>query len=233
MADIKYYLKRVKDEIKSAFVNNKIPLFISILIFVIPLIIGYFYADQVAEYIKPMVDSFEQNVESGTVTLTTHSLFINNVSVAIIIYALSALGGILGAIILANNGLFVGFYGTKLNIVPYLALTLPHGIFEIPAIIIASTGGFVLLLFVLRFLWGLISPDMSYLDIFDPYFSDVKITLRQRFVASFNKNKSKLKESFVFLCLAVVLLIIAAFIEANLTIPIAYKILPFFGIGIR
>ena len=221
-----------KREIKSAFANNKKLLLLSILLFVVPLFIGYFYADAIASYVAPIVDSFEQNIADGTVTLTTQSLFVNNVSVAIMIYALAALGGILGAVILFNNGLFIGFYGVKLNIWLYALLTLPHGIFEIPAIIISATGGFVLLSFVLHFLWNLYSPDYSYLDIFDPYFSKVKISIKQRFVAAFKKNQNKLKESFIFLCLSVVLLIIAAFIEANLTIPIANGIISLFGISL-
>ena len=232
MADIKYYLEIVKDEVKSAFSNNKGILLISTLLFVVPMLMGYFYADSIAEYIKPMVDAFEKQVEEGAITLTTHSLFINNVSVAIILYALSALGGVLGAIILANNGLFIGYYGVDFNIWAYLALTLPHGIFEIPAIIIATAGGFVLLSFMLHFIWGLISPDLSYLDIFDPYFSNVKITPKQRLTASFKKNQNKLKESFIFLCISVVLLIIAAFIEANITLPLASWLFSSFGLSL-
>ena len=232
MADIKYYLGIVKDEVKSAFSNNKGILLISTLLFVVPMLMGYFYADSIAEYIKPMVDAFEKQVEEGAITLTTHSLFINNVSVAIILYALSALGGVLGAIILANNGLFIGYYGVDFNIWAYLALTLPHGIFEIPAIIIATAGGFVLLSFMLHFIWGLISPDLSYLDIFDPYFSNVKITPKQRLTASFMKNQNKLKESFIFLCISVVLLIIAAFIEANITLPLASWLFSSFGLSL-
>ena len=232
MADIKYYLEIVKDEVKSAFSNNKGILLISTLLFVVPMLMGYFYADSIGDYIKPMVDAFEKQVEEGAITLTTHSLFINNVSVAIILYALSALGGVLGAIILANNGLFIGYYGVDFNIWAYLALTLPHGIFEIPAIIIATAGGFVLLSFMLHFIWGLISPDLSYLDIFDPYFSNVKITPKQRLTASFMKNQNKLKESFIFLCISVVLLIIAAFIEANITLPLASWLFSSFGLSL-
>ena len=171
-----------------------------------------------------MVDNFQKQVDEGTITLTTQSIFTNNVTVAIMLYALGALGGVLGALILANNGMFIGYFGTDFNIYAYLVLTVPHGIFEIPAIIIATTGGFVLLSFVLHFIWNLRSPDYSYLDIFDPYFSDVKITLKQRCYASFKMNQNKIKESFIFLCLAVILLIIAAFIEANITVPLAGKL---------
>ena len=232
MEDIKYYLEIAKEEIKLAFSNNKGLLFISILLFVIPMLLGYFYANEISSYVKPIVDAFEQQVEDGTVTLTTHSLFTNNVTVAFILYALAALGGVLGAIVLANNGLFIGYYGVDFDIWAYLALTLPHGIFEIPAIIIATTGGFVLLSFILHFLWGLISPDLSYLDIFDPYFSNVKITIKQRFYAAFKKNQNKIKESFILLCISVVLLIIAAFIEANITLPLASWLFSMFGISL-
>ncbi|MBO7159475.1 MAG: stage II sporulation protein M, partial [Methanobrevibacter sp.] len=207
-------------------------LLFSTLLFVIPLLLGYFYADSISEYIQPMVDNFQKQVDEGTITLTTHSIFSNNVTVAIMLYALGALGGVLGALILANNGMFIGYFGADFNIYAYLALTVPHGIFEIPAIILATTGGFVLLSFVLHFIWDLRSPDYSYLDIFDPYFSDVKITLKERCYAAFKMNQNKLKESFIFLCLAVILLIIAAFIEANLTIPFASWILSFFGLSI-
>lgn len=232
MIDIKYYLEIAKDETKLAFSNNKMLLFISILLFVIPVIIGYFYANEISEYIQPMVDSFEQQVEEGTISLTTYSIFTNNVSVAFILYALAALGGVLGAVILANNGLFIGYYGVDFDILAYLVLTLPHGILEIPAIIIATTGGFVLLSFILHFIWGLISPDLSYLDIFDPYFSNVKITTKQRFYAAFKKNQNKLKESFIFLCLSVILLFIAAFIEANITLPLASWLFSIFGLSL-
>ena len=232
MADIKYYLKIAKEETKLAFSNNKTLLLISILLFVIPMLIGYFCANEISEYVKPIVDAFEQQVEDGTVTLTTHSLFTNNVTVAFILYALAALGGVFGAIILANNGLFIGYYGVNFDIYAYLALTLPHGIFEIPAIIIATTGGFVLLSFMLKFIWNLISPDLSYLDIFDPYFSDVKITPKQRVYAAFKKNQDKIKESFILLCISVVLLIIAAFIEANVTLPLASWLFSIFGLSL-
>ena len=232
MADIKYYLGIVKEETKLAFSNNKKILLISTLLFIIPMIFGYIYSDAISGYIQPMVDQFEQEVADGNIALTTQSLFTNNVTVAIMLYALGALGGIYGAILLANNGIFIGYYGANFNIWAYLALTLPHGIFEIPAIIIATTGGFVLLLFIIRFIWNLYSPDYSYLDIFDPYFSDVKITPKERVYASFKKNQDKIKESFIFLCWAVVLLIIAAFIEANITVPLASWIFSIFGLSI-
>ena len=233
MADIKNYLNMAKEEIKLAFVNNKKLLLISIILFVVPVLVGYYFPNEISEYVKPIMDSFEKSIEDGSITLSTNSIFINNLTVAIMLYALAALGGLLGAVILANNGLFIGYFGANFNIWAYLALTLPHGIFEIPAIIIATTGGFTLLSFILHFLWNVFSPDYSYLDIFDPYFSDVNVTLKERFSSSFKKHGHMLKESFIFLCLGVILLLIAAFIEANLTIPIASWLFSLFGISFQ
>ena len=71
MEDIKYYLEIAKEETKLAFSNNKGLLFLSIILFVIPMIIGYFYADAISEYISPMVDAFEQQVQEGTITNIT------------------------------------------------------------------------------------------------------------------------------------------------------------------
>ena len=149
MVEFKNWVNIIKEEVKLAFSNNKDLLFFSILVFIIPLVIGYIYADQISSYIQPVVENFEKQVENGTVTLTTHSLFLNNFKVSLILYALSALGGVLGLFVLFNNGLFIGFYGKGYDLLSYIILTLPHGIFELPAIIISTTGGLVLLSFII------------------------------------------------------------------------------------
>ena len=228
MVEFKEYIGIAKKEVRMSFANNKWLLLIAV-IFVIPMVFSYLYPDMVSEYINPIVESFEQQIEDGVVTLTTDSLFINNVSVAFLLYAMSALGAVLGVVVLANNGMLIGFFGTKTSLATYLALVLPHGIFEIPAIIIATAGGFVLLDFAILFIYNLIKPDYSYADIFDPYFTGGEITLKQRFSSGFNKYNHKLKESVILFAVSVVLLIVAAFIEANITMPLAlqYSIFPF------
>ena len=87
-----------------------------------------------------------------------------------------------------------------------------------------------LLSFILHFIYNLFYPDYSFVDVFDPYFSDVKLSMKERVSAAFKKNQSKIKESFVLLCVSVVLLLIAAIIEANITILIAKWLAPFLGI---
>ena len=141
MTGFKYYANKVLGEIKSSFANNMFILLFLILVFIIPLIAAYYYPDSFASVLQPMIQQFEQNIADGTVTLATDSLFVNNFTVALILYAGGALLGIMGITVLAMNGLFLGFFAAQMDLTSYIALTLPHGIFEIPAIIIACAGG--------------------------------------------------------------------------------------------
>lgn len=219
------YAKMIGQDLKFAFIDNKYLLLIATLLFVIPMFAGYFFADNLAAYMQPTVQNFQQNIADGTVTLTTGSLFVNNLSVAFIIFIGSALFAIFGAFILLNNGLFMGFFGTSLPLIPYVALILPHGIFEIPAIIISCCGGFVMLSFVLHFIKNLIWPDYSCTDVFDPIYNKDKISFADKITMSFKKNGIKLKQSLLMFCVTVVFLAVAAFIEANITQTLALTVL--------
>ena len=159
MTGFKYYADKVLGEIKSSFANNMFILLFLILVFIIPLIAAYYYPDSFASVLQPMIQQFEQNIADGTVTLATDSLFVNNFTVALILYAGGALLGIMGITVLAMNGLFLGFFAAQMDLTSYIALTLPHGIFEIPAIIIACAGGLVLLKFAVLFVWNIIQTS--------------------------------------------------------------------------
>lgn len=231
MTGFKYYANKVLGEIKSSFANNMFILLFLILVFIIPLIAAYYYPDSFASVLQPMIQQFEQNIADGTVTLATDSLFVNNFTVALILYAGGALLGIMGITVLAMNGLFLGFFAAQMDLTSYIALTLPHGIFEIPAIIIACAGGLVLLKFAVLFVWNIIRPD-THDETYNHYFGELGLSFKDKFMLSLNKHQDKIKESFILLVVSAVLLIIAAFIEANLTIPIARFFLSFLGIQI-
>lgn len=231
MTDFKYYAGKLLGEVKSSFANNMFIMLFAVLIFLVPLVAAYYYPDAFASIANPMIDQFEQNIADGTVTLTVSSLFVNNFTVALMIYAGAALLGIIGITVLAMNGLFLGFFASQMDLTSYMALTLPHGIFEIPAIIIACAGGLVLLKFVICFVWNIISPDKSD-EAYNHYFGDLGLSFTDRFMLSLSKHQNKIKESFVLLVISAVLLLIAAFIEANLTIPIATFFLRLLGIQI-
>ena len=122
MTGFKYYADKVLGEIKSSFANNMFILLFLILVFIIPLIAAYYYPDSFASVLQPMIQQFEQNIADGTVTLATDSLFVNNFTVALILYAGGALLGIMGITVLAMNGLFLGFFAAQMDLTSYNCL---------------------------------------------------------------------------------------------------------------
>ncbi len=93
-------------------------------------------------------------------------------------------------IILAN------FYG--INLKNFIVLTLPHAIFEIPAIIIAGAAGFKIPCEIVRYLAGKKETILT---------------------------KEDVKEYLTLALISVVLIVIAAWIEANVTLNIAKAML--------
>lgn len=232
MTNIKNYLKIMGKEVKAAFTENKYIILIVAAIFIITALIGFFFAANLQTLMNPVVQTFQQRISSGQVTLTTHSLYYNNVIATLTIYCGSLLMGVFGILAIIVNALLIGFYAAIYNahnqIILYLLLILPHGIFEIPALVIASSGGFVMLAFIIKFLINLISPDYTYTEIFDPVYNQDKITLKETLKMSWRKNGKMFKQSIILLIVAVVLLMIAAFVEANITKPLAFTIFKYF-----
>lgn len=208
--DSKYYFKEFLKNLKSGFADNKyLLLLFSVLLFVIPLLIGYFAADVISPFMKPFINAFGQKIDDGTIQLTTQSIFFNNFKVLVILFVGSALFAIIGMVILVFNGLFIGYFAKSIPFIPFLALTLPHGIFEIPSLIISSFSGFIVLSFIIKLIKCLINNDSKILD---------------RFKLAYNTNFFMLKQALALFVLAIILVAIAAFIEANLTQYIAFNI---------
>lgn len=202
--------------------ENKFLLLFSTLLFLIPMFIGYFFAPYITEILNPMVESFRDKVQKGDIKITHDSIFFNNVYVGIIMY-FGAIGfGLLTASTLITNGVFIGYFATQMPLYAFLLYTLPHGIFEIPAIIIAGTSGFVLFKFILATIYNIFSPNIDEIHEIDKNSDNFNhLTVKDRIITSLNVNIDKLIQSLCLLGISVFLFIIAAFIEAYLTIPIA------------
>nr|WP_302578548.1 stage II sporulation protein M [Methanobrevibacter arboriphilus] len=198
---------------KSAFSENKFIILFSTLLFVIPMLFGYFFASYISEAMNPVINSFRERVQQGDIQLTHDSIFFNNVYVGIILYCGAITFGLLTASVLISNGVFIGYFATKMPLYSFLLLTLPHGIFEIPAIIIAGSSGFIMFKFLLEFFKGIVKPVITN--------DEVRLSVKNRIANSLNNNINRLTQSLVLLGFSVVLFIIAAFIEAYLTIGIA------------
>lgn len=178
--------------------------------------LGYFFAPYISEMMNPMVDSFRDKVQEGDIKITFDSIFFNNVYVGIMLYCGAVVFGLFTASILITNGVFIGYFATQMPLDAFLFYTLPHGILEIPAIIIAGASGFVLFKFIACFVYNIASPKID--ENFDNFNN---LSIKDRIVSSLNNNINKLSQSLSLFGLSVVLFIIAAFIEAYLTIPIA------------
>jgi uncharacterized membrane protein SpoIIM required for sporulation len=189
------------------YYRNKTVLTLSVVIFFgflfLGIIIGYFSSDFIGNLLKTYVKS----LHASNVELTTISLFLHNLKAALIAY----FGGIIGIIpvgALSSNGFVYGAFlgylihgaivtsSGVLTPVHFIIYTLPHGIFEIPGFIMACAAGFRLTTLVI----GIIKSMMRKTPISDHYW--------------------KFKDSLALLAIAIVLIFIAAIIEANITLPV-------------
>ena len=190
---------------KGVYKQNKKILAVSVGIFFLPLfigvIVGYFSPDVVGYFLTVVSNGIKSQVDISTV-----SIFMHNIQTAFIAYA----GGIIGivtAIMLSDNGFILGaFFGyfmhggvinhSSVTPLVFISYIIPHGIFEIPALIIASAAGF-----------RLTSVGIDLIN-----------SLRGK--PYVNNDYRKFKDSLALLAVAVILFAVAAVIEANFTASI-------------
>lgn len=184
--------------------NEKL-LMLSAAILLISILLGYALSDLISVFMASVFGDFKRNVTSGQIQLTTLSIFVNNFKVALEIYIFGAIFGIGTIFFLAFNGLFIGYAATQFPLGDYIIFTIPHGIPEILGIIIAGTAGFRLASCVVNIFRG-----MTHMR------SDISRSNQFRYIIELNSDE--FYESLKLFGIAVVLLLIAAFIEANITL---------------
>lgn len=193
-------------EVKSAFSENRWAIIVAAAILFISFVLGYYLQPYLQSFLEPVVDKFAQKVEKGVIELTFQSLFFNNIQ---IVFAMFIYGFIFcfSALILAFNGFFVGYYvATTDNLLLTVLLIVPHGIFEFSSCIIACASGFVLFSFVYKFLKAIHNQDDG--------------PVREILSVAFSESSVKLKQAIILLVIASVMMAIAGFVEAYLTLPI-------------
>ncbi|WP_458453880.1 stage II sporulation protein M [Methanobrevibacter sp.] len=197
----------VKREIKSAFAENKMAIAISTAILIVFLLIGFFLAPQLDELLNPVVNELANKVHSGEIQVSFQSIFSNNIRVVFLSFLFGALFGF-SALILAFNGLFVGYFTAIQNdFFNTLLLLLPHGIFELPACVIACASGFVLFHFILRFFKSFVKNENG--------------SITSNAYMAYVDNFDKLKQAIMLLAVASILMVIAGIVEVYLTVAIA------------
>lgn len=179
---------------------------LSIVIFIAFTLLSYYYPSVFQQLVMPALQGMNEGVNNGTVQLSTVPLFTNNFTVAINMFLGGAYFSIVTLYLLIYNALVIGFTGSTLPIVYYLTFTLPHGIVELTAIILSGAAGFRLTQAIITILSGIPNDDAPFTDY---------VIVGGRMIV----------DSLILLVIFTILLIIAAFIEANLTIPLGTTIL--------
>lgn len=192
--------------LEALYRNNESLLIISALLFFIPLFIGYIFSGTLDPYLGYVLKEFKKEIVKGELKLTVLSIFLHNLQIAIVLY----LGGIIAIVTVVSlifNGLFIGYTASKYPLMDFIILVLPHGVFEVPAIIIAGAAGFRLTSFIFNYISDLLFGEW--------YGSKI-----EKISYYFKLNYEEFEESLLLFGISVVLLFIAALIEANATLLI-------------
>ena len=138
-------------------------------------------------------------------------LFIHNEKSSLLVYISSIFFGISAIVTPIYDALNIGlisvlFVKLGKGTLFYVIYLIPHGIFEFSGVILSSVAGLILFKFVWKFIKTMFKNDGD---------------LKNRVSSSFNDNKKILKQSFILIIFTTILLLIAAPIEAYVSIPFA------------
>ena len=130
---------------------------------------------------------------------TTFAILQNNVNIIIVLISGSFLAGLTTFMNLIFNGYFFGLFlmdctQSGMQITTILALTIPHVVFELPAIWIAGAAGFKVPYELIRYFRG-----------------------KKGYIL----NRQEIDDFLMLAITAPILIVIAAFVEANITMKIA------------
>lgn len=186
-------------------------------LFIIVFIIAWIYSSaHAADMISTMQAANDTASSVGLSTsLSPVDLFIQNEGGGIVTYIASIFFGIFAIIMVIYNAFNIGLLGPIIgHFAPggglqYIIYLIPHGIFEITATVLQSVAGILLFMFVYKFIRAIIGKETQGLS------------------ESFEVAKKPLIQSLVIMVFAAILLLIAAPIEAYLSVPISEL---FFGV---
>ena len=208
------YLKEVysKENLKGYFYRNKNYILFVIALFAISLIVGYVFRDLFADYVMEAIRNMAENISSDTASMTM-SIFLNNLKVAIIIILLGLLFSIFSLMILFTNGVLIGFMFTIVPAPLILTYTIPHGIFEIPQLILTVVCALLVTKLEINLIRGVLQRDKT-------------------FRGELENSSTIIKDIILSFTIIVVLLVIAALIEGYVTPVIGNAVISMMGISI-
>ncbi len=185
-------------------------LIITTCLFVVGALGGIFFSQDLIALLHPMLSSLEQKaalMRQETANQLMVSLFNNNLIVSLMMLLGGFILGILPVIYVFLNGALVGYVISTVSSVShlnpflvFLAGVLPHGIFEIPAYLIASAFGLRITKVMVKTIVRSVRGDTQELDPMSP-----------------NSWRALFRDSVAVVLYVVILLVIAAFIESHVT----------------
>lgn len=192
--------------------RNKTVLNASIAIFLASMILGSvgpILSGSFHNFMMNLTVNYFSNIRGDSPT--TFAIFLNNSTLAFLYLYLGGFGfGIISTLQLIKIGLLTSFISVEY---PYSIIFLvPHGIFELSAYIIATAAGFKLFSIA-------ISMIMDFIGLQDD------IPINNQVDKILDVNYLKFKDSIILILIAIFVLFIAAFIEANITVPLAHYVL--------
>jgi stage II sporulation protein M len=185
--------------------RNEIYLLFSTVIFLISVLLGYALAGILSPFLAGLFGNLKNSVVQGQLQLQTLPIFLKNLDIILFIYIGGVVFGLGTAIYLAFNGLFIGYTATQYPLGNYILFNIPHGIPELVAIIISGAAGFRLASCVYHIFNGLTHMR-----------ADISQTNQFKYIIEMNMDE--FWESVTLMVIAIIFLLIASFIEANLSI---------------
>ena len=208
-------ITKFKDLLIDSLKENKKMILVFYAIFFVSFILS---AALVGGHMENVIDDTPDSAggsKDGNVTAT--ELFLHNELGGIEVYIASILFGIPAIIAIIYNGVSLGLTGALLSHfmpkgwIQYIIYLIPHGIFEFTAMVIQSVAGILLFLFIVDFLKGLIRSE--------------KNGFKEKVIFSYEENNKRFIQSLVLMIFGTILLLIAAPIEAYVSIPLSNFIL--------
>ena len=205
-------LKKFIDLLIESLSDNRKLIIVMAVLFIICFVGAWiFSSDSVSSSVDQIqnMSASSPGMDQGTGPV---ELFINNEVGGILTYVGSIFFGIFAVVSLAYNGVNMGMLGQLFSqMVPngglkYIVYLIPHGIFELTATVLESAAGIMLFLFIWRFVRAWMSKETNGA-------SD-----------AFEKSKKILIQSLIIMIFATILLIIAAPIEAYISVPFSEMI---------
>lgn len=193
-----------KKFIEEYFHRNKNLIILSATIFILSVLLGAIFNESIKQLATEIIKKMLEEIPMESVSENALNLFINNIIANLTILFGGLLFSILSVFAILVNGLLIGYVYSIATPTIFFVGTIPHGIFEITAIILSLTGAFILTKTELIIIQALFSKRLhEELDNIKVYIKDVVFTIVVTFI----------------------LLVIAAIIEAAITPALLHMVI--------